>query len=304
MNSSKAFSPTIKQLRAFVAIYQLRKLSAAATQLFVTQSAVSVLIRQLEEGLGVRLFDRTTRSLQPTPAAHEALKMAERILRDMDAFGAGLSDLANLRRGRFTVVATPMLAEILLPRAVALFQAEHPEIQCVIDDCAPDQFQAHVMGEHADFGIGTPTQAVPGLEFQTLMRDHLSVVCARTHPLAKRRVLRWADLHQLPVMTVRPGYGIRPLIELSASRAGVRLNVVQEVSFPSTALWMAAHGSTPAILPAALVGAAKDPNLVALTLTAPKVSRDIRLVFKRGRSLSPAASRFIAVLRGTLAAKA
>ncbi|HCB75296.1 MAG TPA: hypothetical protein DEP91_03860 [Sphingomonas bacterium] len=88
MNSERHFSPTLKQLRAFVAVYQLRKLSAAATQLFLTQSAISVLIRQMEDGLGTRLFDRTTRSLQPTPAAHEAVQVAERILRDLERAAA------------------------------------------------------------------------------------------------------------------------------------------------------------------------------------------------------------------------
>src|SRR6187549_823438 len=108
MNGSAAgppgkFAPTVRQLRAFVAVYQLRKLSAAAEQLFVTQSAISVLVRQMEEGLGARLFDRTTRSLQPTQAAAEAIVVAERILRDVESLGAGLRDLTQLRRGRVSL---------------------------------------------------------------------------------------------------------------------------------------------------------------------------------------------------------
>ena len=65
MNRTAAFTPSVRQLRAFRAVYQLRKLSAAAEQLSVTQSAVSVLVRQLEDGLGTRLFDRTSRSKSP-----------------------------------------------------------------------------------------------------------------------------------------------------------------------------------------------------------------------------------------------
>lgn len=304
MNQDRTFSPTLKQLRAFVAVYQLRKLSAAATQLYITQSAVSVLIRQMEEGLGARLFDRTTRSLQPTPAAHEAVQVAERILRDLDALGAGLQDLTGLRRGRVTVAVTPTLAEILLPPVVRAFQVQHPEIQLAIDDCAPDQFYSHVMSEQTDFGIGTPERLGPGVELQTLLRDHLSLVCPRAHPLAQRRTVRWKDLDGLPVTTVRPGYGIRPLIELSAARAGVRLNVTQEVTFLATALWMTGNGLAPSIMPAAYLTYSRDPDLVAKTLTAPKVSRDICLVLKQGRSLSPAAHEFIAVLRRTLAGAA
>ena len=69
-------SPTLKQLRAFAAVYELRKLTAAAERLSITQSAVSVLIRQMEEALSTRLFDRTTRSLRPTRAADEAIVVA------------------------------------------------------------------------------------------------------------------------------------------------------------------------------------------------------------------------------------
>ncbi len=301
MNQDRQFSPTLKQLRAFVAVYQLRKLSAAATQLFLTQSAVSVLIRQMEDGLGTRLFDRTTRSLQPTPAAHEAVQVAERILRDLDSLGAGLQDLSGLRRGRVTVVVTPTLAEILLPPVVREFRAQHPDIHLVIDDCAPDQFFSRVISDQTDFGIGTPERVGPGVELQTLLRDHLSLVCTRDHPLAQRRSVRWRDLEGLPVTTVRPGYGIRPLIELSAARAGVRLNVMHEVTFLASALWMTGSGLAPSIMPAAYVAASRNPELVARTLTAPKVSRDICLVSKEGRSLSPAAQQFITVLRKTLA---
>ena len=301
MNQERAFSPTLKQLRAFVAVYHLRKLSAAATQLFITQSAVSVLIRQMEEGLGARMFDRTTRSLQPTPAAHEAIQIAERILRDLESLGSGLEDLTGLRRGRVTVAVTPTLAEILLPPVIRAFSTQHPDIQIAIDDCAPDQFYSRVMNEQTDFGIGTPERLGAGVELQTLLRDHLSLVCRREHPLAQRRTLRWKDLDGLPVTTVRPGYGIRPLIELSAARAGVRLNVMQEVTFLATALWMTGNGLAPSIMPAAYLTYSRDPHLVAKTLTAPKVSRDISLVLKQGRSLSPAARQFITVLRKTLA---
>ncbi|MBI3532549.1 MAG: LysR family transcriptional regulator [Burkholderiales bacterium] len=301
MNKERKFSPSLRQLRAFVTVYQLRKLSAAAEQLFITQSAVSVLIRQLEDGLGTRLFDRTTRSLQPTQAAQEALAVAERILRDVDSLGAGLQDLTGLRRGRVCVAITPTLAEILLPSVIRTFTARHPEIRVVIDDCAPDQFVPRIIGEQVDFGIGTPERAGVDVDAETLVRDHLSLVCTHDHLLASRKTVRWRDLEGLPLSTVRPGYGIRPLIDLSAAKAGVSLNVINEVAFLSTALWMTGCGLGVAVMPAAYVTYSRDPGLVAKTLTAPKVSRDISVVTKRGRSLSPAAQCFINVLRTELA---
>lgn len=291
------FTPSIRQLRAFVEVHRLRKLSAAAERLFVTQSAVSMLIRQLEEGLGTRLFDRTTRSLQPTAAAADMLPIAERILRDVDALSGGFRELSTLKRGRICVAITPTLASFLMPSAIRSFMQSHPQVRIVVDDCAPDQFIARIIAEQVDFGIGTPERPGAEVETQTLLRDHLALVCLRDHPLAQARAVRWADLANHQVITVRPGYGIRPLIDATAARAGVELKVMNEVSFLSTALWMTASGMGASIMPSAYAMAASDDSLVIRPISAPRVSRDVFVVQKRGRSLSAASESFIATLR-------
>ncbi|MBN9410482.1 MAG: LysR family transcriptional regulator [Burkholderiales bacterium] len=291
---------TIKQLRAFVAVYQLRSVSAAAAQLCVTQSAVSVLIRQMEGDLGVRLFDRTTRSLQPTAAADGAIEVAQRVLRDLDSLGAGLADLSSLRRGRITIACTPALARILLPAALNTFLQSHPDIHVDIDDCAPDQFFARLLGDHVDFGLGTPDRAGDGVKVQRLMGDHLSVICRADHPMASRKTVPWQALDGLPVIAVRPGYGVRALIDQSAARAGIHLNVAHEVALLSTALWMTACGVAPSVMPAAYATYGNDPDIVARPLVRPAVSRDIYVLVKAGRSLSPAARKFVEVLKQTL----
>jgi DNA-binding transcriptional LysR family regulator len=303
MNAASTFTPSLRQLRAFRAVYQLRKLSAAAEQLAVTQSAVSVLIRQLEEGLGARLFDRTTRSLRPTSAADEAVVVAERILRDVDSLGAGLRDLSALRRGRVSLAVTPTLGEILLPRVLQRFGELHPEVRVVIDDCSPEQFVSRVVGEHVDLGLGTPERAAADVDTSKLLGDHLALVCRRDHPLARKRSLQWADLQGHAVITVRPGYGIRPMIDGAAAQAGVQLDVINEVAFLSTALWMAQCGLGAAIMPS---GYAREParqELVVRKLNGPVVSRDISIVTKRGRSLSPAGQALVGVMRAVLAGR-
>ncbi len=294
---NKSFSPTVRQLRAFLAVYRLRKLGAAAEQLFVTQSAISVLIRQLEEGLQARLFDRTTRSLRPTQAAQEAAVVAERILRDVDSLGAVFGDMSSLRRGRVCLAITPTLAGMLLPAAIHRFCAMHPQVQVVVDDCAPDQFSARVLGEHVDFGIGTPERVGGELELQTLVCDQLCLVCLPTHPLGRRKSLRWRDLDGHPVVAGRPGYGVRQLVDVAASTAGISLKVVNEISFLSTGLWMAATGIAPAIMPSAYATYSHYKDLVIKKLHEPTVSRDVFVVTKKGRSLSVASQSFVAVMR-------
>ncbi|MET3462464.1 LysR family transcriptional regulator [Variovorax atrisoli] len=294
------FSPTIRQLRAFLAVYQLKKLSAAAQRLFVTQSAVSMLIRQLEEGLDTRLFDRTTRSLKATAAAEQMMVTVERILRDVDSLSNDFRELAALERGRVTLAITPTLAAFLLPDAMRAFNEQHPGVRVLVNDCAPDQFVSRIIGEHVDFGIGTPERPGAEVEVQRLMRDHLALVCREDHPLARARVVRWSDLAGHPLITVRPGYGVRPLIDGTAAEAGVALDVVNEVSFLSTAIWMTAAGMGASIMPSAFARAEADPSLVIKVLSSPRVARDISIVTKRGHSLSAAARAFVEALKRSL----
>ena len=301
---NQAYLPSVRQLQAFLAVYRLRKLSAAAAQLFVTQSAVSVLIRQLEDGLGVRLFERTTRSLEPTEVAHETVVIAERILRDLGAMSAGCRDTRELRRGRVSVAMTPTLAAMLLPSVVRDFTRDHPGIQVQVNDCAPDQFLSRIVGEQVDFGIGTPEHAGEEVQQETLLRDHLAAVCSPDHPLARLSKVRWADLSGHEVIAGRPGYGVRRLVDLSATQADVTLRVVNEVSFQSTALWMADCGMAVALMPSAYARQSAYAQLVVKPLVEPRVPRDVYIVTKGGRHLSPASAAFVQALRQGIKARA
>ncbi|MCP3374781.1 LysR family transcriptional regulator, partial [Bradyrhizobium cajani] len=106
---------TLRQLRAFTGVYRTRSITRAARELGITQSAVSLLIQQLEIQLGVKLFDRSTRSVQPTLAADEAFHDAERMLSDAQGLSRRMRDLAQARAGRVAFLASAGAASALLP---------------------------------------------------------------------------------------------------------------------------------------------------------------------------------------------
>lgn len=295
---------SLKQIRAFVAVYRTRRIAGAAQKLSVTQSAISVSIRQIEAVLGVRLFDRTTRTLEPTAAAHEAIGLAERVLHDVEIFGAEVQQLGDRKRGHVSLVVAPAVAAALLSGVVRKFVERYPSIRLTIDDCAPDQFASRIVGEHAEFGIGSPELGSSDLELSPLLRDRLCLICADRHPLARRRHVRWRDLHGVPLIAVRPGYGVRRLIDSVASKVGVTLTVAHEVGFISSAIWMTISGLGASIWPAALVQHLIGEGLVQRPLLSPVVERPIYVVRKRGKSLSPASQAFVDLLRSELPSSA
>jgi DNA-binding transcriptional LysR family regulator len=291
---------SVRQLRAFVAVYRLGKLADAAQLLSVTPSAVSVLVRQMESGMGVRLFDRHTRALEPTAAAHDAVGRAERILGEIDALGGSLRGLGTRATGRVHLAATPAVGMVLLPAAVKRFVKAYPAIQLVLDDCAPNQFVQRILSGQVEFGIGTPDGRAVGIEQRVLVNDTLSLVCPANHPLARQKQVRWAQLAGEPIIAGTPGYGVRRLTDAAAAQAGVELRIVNEVNFLTSALWMVSSGLGLAIFPAALAASSPQPDLALRPLAAPKVSRSISLVTRQGRTLSPACAGFVEVLEETL----
>jgi LysR family carnitine catabolism transcriptional activator len=286
-------NPSLRQLQAFVLAYHLGVLTRAADQMFITQSAVSVLIRQLEEGLGMRLFDRTSRTLRPTVAAREILPTAERILRDLESLKAGVRGLAERARGHLNFASTPSVAAAVLPKLIAEYRQRYPQIAVTMQDVAPDRLTVPVLTEEAEFSIGTQGHKPEGIVLQCLVRDHMCAICLKESPLAKKRVVNWKDVLAQPCITVKVGNGIRLLIDETLHRLGERLIPAYEVSYLSTALSMTAAGLGVSVLPGVLLGSFPHHNLVAKKIEGPVVTRDIHLITRAEHSLSPAAQAFV-----------
>jgi len=295
--------PSIRQLRAFVAVYHTGQLSVAAEVLALTQPAVTILLRELEEKLGLRLFDRSTRSLRRTDAAVQAIVYAERALAELDALNTIMSDLAECRIGRIRIAATPTLAQTLLPKAIRSFLQVSPGVRVNIVDCAPREFAELVLTEKVDFGVGTLEARIPGLQENTFLDDHLCAVS--TPALAPQgKTLTWKKLATHPLIVMQPGYGVRRSIEKAAQVAGVSLTPAYEVSLLGTALAMAANGLGVAILPSSILAHAHYTELAVQRITRPLVARGTAVVSKEGRSLSPAARAFSDMLQREFGSRA
>ena len=146
---------SLHQLEAFVGVARYGGFTRAAERLFTSQPGLTLLIRQLEEELQVRLFDRTTRRVELTSAGLELLPVAERVFAELELTVQNLRDLGNVRRGRVVVAALPSLSATLLPQALALFNTQYPDVKVLLRDGAAGEIVEMVRAGHADFGVGT-----------------------------------------------------------------------------------------------------------------------------------------------------
>jgi DNA-binding transcriptional LysR family regulator len=292
---------TLRQLRAFAAVYRTRSITRAARELGITQSAASLLIQQLEIQLGVKLFDRSTRSVQPTLAADEAFHAAERMLSDALGLSRRMRDLAQARAGRVAFVASAGAASALLPLVLAKFRATHPDIEIDMRDVAADDLVPRLIATDAEFAIGSVEGEFAEMTIETLTHGRLSAIGRRTTEFVARRSLTWDELTQLPTIAMRRETRIRMQIDQALGTQGKRLSPSYEVTLINTALAMTAQGLGLAILPATMLPADQFPTLIARPLVRPAITRPVSLLQRQGRTLSPAAQAFVATARAVLA---
>jgi len=286
-------TPTIRQLRAFALVCRFGVLTRAADEMFITQPAVSVLIRQMEEALGLRLFDRTSRSLRPTVAAHEILPTVERMLRDLESIQSSVKELAGRERGQLRFAATPSIAAAIVPKLIAEYRSLYPNIEVSVDDAAPDRLTASTLTGDVEFGIGTISDKPDGITLQCLARDNLCAICRKDSALAKKRRVSWKDALQYPWIGIKSTSGIRSLIDETLFTLGTRKSMEYEVSYMTTCLSMTQAGLGIAIFPGILLASFPHRDLVARKLEAPVITRDVNLIRRAEHSLSPAAESFI-----------
>src|SRR5882724_5229900 len=130
---------SLRQLRAFATIGHLGSFTRAAEALHATQPALSAQIGELEGALGVRLFDRSTRSVTITRAGHDLLPVVDKILADVELVVTHAHDVSRINVGRVIVAALPSVSSTLLPRAVVRFRAQHPGVTFVLKDALAER---------------------------------------------------------------------------------------------------------------------------------------------------------------------
>jgi DNA-binding transcriptional LysR family regulator len=252
-------------------------------------------VRQLETNLNLRLFDRHTRLLRLTQAGMDILPVAARALADIEGMVESSRELNALRSGKVSVAAGTVQAALLLPLLVYAFNKLHPEIRVALHDVAEKVVLDYVANGTADLGIGT----VPGEDNELigtrLMTDEFLVVLHAEDPLVKLPELRWTDLADRKLIGPQRGNPIRDRLENELARNGIVLpldKTMQEVALPLTIIGMVEAGLGVAIMTSAVVRLATSMGLVVRIPTEPHIKREVSVIQKRARSLSPAARRF------------
>jgi LysR family cyn operon transcriptional activator len=290
----------LRHLRYFLAVAETAHFTRAAAKLHVTQPTLSHQIRQLEEQMGLPLFDRVGRRVKLTTAGETLLPHARKVLRELEDAQVALNELNGLKRGLLRVGIVQTVNACVIPEIVARFSAEHDGIRVECGEMAVADIESDLEAGKLDLGISFMPPARKSLTGEKLFKEELVAVVSSNHKLANRRQLRVRDLDSHPLALLSEKYCTRQLIDCALAEANIKPEVRVEMNTVASILSTVRRTQLVSLLPS-LALCQQDAGLKSITLTNPTPQRAIGLLWLQGTKCRAAVNAFAEVTKSVLA---
>jgi DNA-binding transcriptional LysR family regulator len=286
-----------RQLAAFCTVVERKSFSQAAERLGVTQPAVSLQVRALEERLGQRLLDRSGRRVEPTEAGLHLYRNAQRILQAEAQLLADLAaDETGELRGRLAIGASTGPGAHLVPLLLCQFAGSYPELRIALTVADTHAVIEQVAERDLEFGVVGARRPRRGLEFEPLTQDEIVLAVPPDHRYAGGEI-PFEELRGETLISMQQGAGMRQVLEEVLRRAGLRLRDLEsrlELGLQESVKSAVSAGHGVAFISRTAVEAELEAGSLAIARVAGlEPSRQIYVVRARGRTLSRAAAAFL-----------
>lgn len=288
---------TVKQLRAFVAVAKTRSFTEACEQVHLSQPALSIAIKNLEDSLGGRLLVRTTRALRLTPEGEDFYRTAMRLLTDWDDAFEEVQGRFSLYRGKISISCMPSFAGNQLPIVLSRFREKHPDINIAIHDVIAEDVVEMVRSGRVEVGISFDPGDAEDLLFSPLFTDNFIATLAPDHPWVDQQSISWAQLISGEVIALQRPSNIRMQIERELEPEGLGLAPAYEAHQLATIGRMAATGLGVGIIPTLCSGQMEELGAVCRPLVSPIIARRVGIITRKRAALSAAAQGIVNELK-------
>ena len=292
---------TARQLHAVLAVAEYNSFIAAAAFLKTSQPALTRTIMRVEDVLGVRLFDRSTRRVAITAAGKEFVAIAERMLNDLRISVRSMREVGEEQRGQIIISSIMSVANGLIPAVAAKYRASRPGIEIILREGVHGTVLEDIRSGTADLGATYVDNMPDFVDSKRVSREVFVVILPRGHPLAKtakRTSVAFSELANFPLVSLPHESRTRRTVDGAAASAGLTLRHVATVTQFTTMMSFVRAGVGIAIVPFGAIPGLFGKDLAVLKLIRPRLSRDVGLIWLRERELTPAARGFAVILEG------
>ena len=293
----------IRQLRAFVAIAESGTFTAGALRVHVTQAAISMQIRQLENEIGAKVFVRAPRHVILTEAGEQLLRRARHILREHDAALDEIAELAGAERGRLRIgSASAMVLTDQLPSILAELRAQHPGAEIGVTSGTSEVLVDQILAGDIDIAFVSLPVDVRGIKTERLSEDQLVAIASPRHKLARQRTISAYTLAGERLILGERGGNTRRLIDQFFAQAGVTLHVAMELSRQQAIRRMVEADMGVGIVPLqSVIEDVENGKLVRWWIEGAQINWELGIAQLTGGYESPIMQTFIRLSRATFA---
>jgi LysR family carnitine catabolism transcriptional activator len=287
---------TGKQLRAFVAVAQTRSFTEACAQVHLSQPALSVAIKNLEDALGGQLLARTTRTLALTPEGEAFYPTAQRLLKDLDEASDEMHNRFALFRGKIAIASMPSFASNQLPSVIRRYHDKYPKINIMVHDVIAEDVLDMVRSGRVEVGVSFDPGETEDLLFQPLFDDCFIAVLPKDHALSTEVAVEWRQLLQHDFIILQRPSSVRHLVDRILESEGLSITPQYETHQLATIGRMVATGLGVSVVPSLCNEQMQELGAVCRPLSAPQIRRQVGVLTRRRYPLSTAARELVDVL--------
>lgn len=286
---------TIRQAQCFVAVAKSRSFADACQMVHLSQPALSIAVRKLEENLGGKLLQRSTRTVTLTPEGEIFYASAKKLLANWHSALEDMQNLFALRRGRLAIAVMPTFAATLLPPILTKFQSSHPSLDISVQDIVAEQVLEEVSNGGVELGITFDPGNIDAIDFYPLFLDHFVAAFPPGHSLLNKKRTSWKQLKGNRYISLQRPSSIRELVFEKLDKEGVLLTPSCEAHQLAAVGRMVSEGMGISIVPEISARQMTEMGAHCRPLY-PRLSRRIGYITHRNKPKSTATIEMIKVL--------
>lgn len=220
----------IRQLKVFSSVVHTGSFTAAAEQLHIAQSAVSIAVKKLEQSLGVTLFDRAERKIKLTAEGQHLYERAKFLLYEFQQTELQLQELKGGQRGTVRLGTSAMLGSYYLPEQIAAFRARYPGINFQVTGEGTNRAQEQLLAGEIDMAMINLHKVSPAIEAHPLIDEPIVACVAQDHPLAAQTAIDFKTFAAEPLALYGEGYYLRELVDKQCAQLGLTPTIALETN--------------------------------------------------------------------------
>ena len=284
---------TLKQLKAFLVLARTLNYANAANELCLSQSALSLSIKTLEEELGGKLFKRNTRRVEITTEGQSLIPYAKKLLANWEDMEKDVKQRFKLNRGTLNIASMPFATHAVLPEVMHDFAQQHPNISFSIHDITNEKIIEKVQEGIFEIGICFEPKPNDQLIFQPLFNEDFLALLPKHHVLAKQKSVTWLELCSCPFVTLQNPSIIRHVIEEHCAALQVVLDLKVECHQISSLSHFVAYGMGVSAIPRHFQKFIDLEKNVLVEIEDNQAQLAVGIIYKKDYELSNMSSQFI-----------